>query len=61
VVHGRPVNEPCHLGSGWVGFDFTQAFVQPVEIVNDAAKQALGSYQGGRMLFPGLGAGLDPK
>ncbi len=27
-------------------------------IVNDAAMQALGSYQGGRMLFLGLGTGL---
>jgi polyphosphate glucokinase len=29
-----------------------------VKIVNDAAMQALGSYQGGRMLFLGLGTGL---
>ena len=59
VVHGRPINEPHHLGSGWVGFDFNAAFSQrPVKIVNDAAMQALGSYQGGRMLFLGLGTGL---
>ena len=45
-------------GSGWVGFDFTKAFGRPVKIVNDAAMQALGSYQGGRMLFLGLGTGL---
>jgi len=59
VVHGRPLNEPHHLGTGWVGFDFNTAFGQkPVKIVNDAAMQALGSYQGGQMLFLGLGTGL---
>ena len=58
VVHGRPIIEPRHLGSGWVGFDFNKAFGRPVKIVNDAAMQALGSYQGGRMLFLGLGTGL---
>jgi predicted NBD/HSP70 family sugar kinase len=58
VVHGRPIIEPRHLGSGWVGFNFKRAFVRPVKIVNDAAMQALGSYQGGRMLFLGLGTGL---
>ena len=58
VVHGRPIIEPRHLGSGWLGFDFTKAFGRPVKIVNDAAMQALGSYHGGRMLFLGLGTGL---
>jgi hypothetical protein len=58
VVHGRPIIEPRHLGSGWLGFDFTKAFGRPVKIVNDAAMQALGSYKGGRMLFLGLGTGL---
>jgi polyphosphate glucokinase len=58
VVHGRPLTEPYHLARGWVGFDFKKAFNRPVKIVNDAAMQALGSYQGGRMLFLGLGTGL---
>jgi polyphosphate glucokinase len=58
VVHGRPLTEPYHLGCGWVGFDFKKAFDRPVKIINDAAMQALGSYQGGRMLFLGLGTGL---
>jgi len=59
VVHGRPLSEPSHLGAGWVGFDFKQAFGRrPVKIINDAAMQALGSYQGKRMLFLGLGTGL---
>lgn len=58
VVHGRPISEPHHLGSGWVGFNFNKAFGRPVKIINDAAMQALGSYQGGRMLFLGLGTGL---
>ena len=53
-----PLAEPENLGSGWVGFDFAAAFGRPVRIVNDAAMQALGSYDGGRMLFLGLGTGL---
>lgn len=58
VVHGRPLHEPANLGIGWVGFDFRKAFGCPVRIINDAAMQAFGSYQGGRMLFLGLGTGL---
>lgn len=58
VIHGRPLHEPYNLGSGWVGFDFGKAFGCPVKVINDAAMQALGSYQGGRMLFLGLGTGL---
>ena len=58
VIHGRPLREPYNLGHGWVGFDFVKAFGCPVKVINDAAMQALGSYQGGRMLFLGLGAGL---
>jgi polyphosphate glucokinase len=53
-----PISEPGNLGPGWVGFDFAAAFERPVKIVNDAAMQALGSYEGGRMLFLGLGTGL---
>jgi len=58
VLHGKPVSEPHNIGTGWVGFDFQKAFHRPVKIVNDAAMQALGSYEGGRMLFLGLGTGL---
>ncbi|HWZ34139.1 MAG TPA: ROK family protein [Bryobacteraceae bacterium] len=58
VIHGRPVREPHNLGGGWVGFDFAKAFRLPVRVMNDAAMQALGSYEGGRMLFLGLGTGL---
>jgi polyphosphate glucokinase len=58
VVHGKPVLEPKHLAPGWVGFDFERAFKHPVRIVNDALMQAVGSYEGGRMLFLGLGTGL---
>ncbi len=53
-----PRAEPGNLGPGWVGFDFAAAFERPVRIINDAALQALGSYDGGRMLFLGLGTGL---
>jgi polyphosphate glucokinase len=58
VLHGRPVAEPKNLAGGWVGFDFRKAFGKRVRVVNDAAMQALGSYEGGRMLFLGLGTGL---
>jgi len=58
VLHGRPLSEPHNLGPGWVSFDFKKAFECPVKIVNDAAMQAIGSYEGGRMLFLGLGTGL---
>jgi predicted NBD/HSP70 family sugar kinase len=53
-----PEAEPGNLGDGWVGFDFQQAFGKPTLVVNDAAMQALGAYDGGRMLFLGLGTGL---
>lgn len=58
VLRGRPVSEPHNLAPGWVGFDFRTAFGCPVKLINDAAMQALGSYQGGKMLFLGLGTGL---
>jgi predicted NBD/HSP70 family sugar kinase len=58
VVHGRPLREPYNLGHGWVGYNFVRAFGHPVKLVNDAAMQALGSYEGGSMLFLGLGTGL---
>lgn len=58
VVHNRIVSDPHNLAPGWVGFDFAQRFGKPVRIVNDALMQAIGSYQGGRMLFLGLGTGL---
>ena len=58
VRQGHPAADPHNLGPGWVGFDYEGAFGRPVRIMNDAAMQALGSYQGGRMLFLGLGTGL---
>jgi polyphosphate glucokinase len=58
VVDGRIAREPVNLGGGWVGFNFEAAFGKPVKFINDAAMQALGSYEGGRMLFLGLGTGL---
>jgi len=58
VLRGRRLANPLHLAPGWVRFDFARAFGCPVRIVNDAAMQALGSYDGGRMLFLGLGTGL---
>ena len=59
VLKGRVAIEPHNLGPGWAQFDFAAAFGCPVKLINDAAMQALGSYQGGAMLFLGLGTGLD--
>ena len=53
-----PLAEPGNLAPGWVGFDYAAAFDCPVRMANDAAMQALGSYDGGRMLFLGFGTGL---
>jgi polyphosphate glucokinase len=58
VKKGQIASEPVNLGTGWVGFDFEAAFGKPAKVVNDAAMQALGSYEGGKMLFLGLGTGL---
>jgi polyphosphate glucokinase len=58
IRRGRVEQEPFNLGTGWVDFDFEAAFGKPTRVVNDAAMQALGSYDGGRMLFLGLGTGL---
>ncbi|MCP9446655.1 MAG: ROK family protein [Nitrospira sp.] len=58
VIDGRPAAEPKNLGGGWTTFDFQKAFGCAVKIINDAAMQAIGSYEGGRMLFLGLGTGL---
>lgn len=58
VRNGRPLSNPPNLGSGWVDFDYASCFGQPLKIMNDAAMQALGSYQGDKMLFLGLGTGL---
>jgi polyphosphate glucokinase len=58
VADGKVLREPVNLGKGWVGFDFEKAFGTPTRVLNDAAMQALGAYDGGRMLFLGLGTGL---
>jgi polyphosphate glucokinase len=58
-VHaGRVLSDPVNLGRGWAGFDYEGAFGKPTKVVNDAAMQALGDYDGGKMLFLGLGTGL---
>ena len=59
VGHDRPLSEPHNLAPGWVNFNYQKAFAgKPIRFVNDAAMQALGGYQGGRMLFLGTGTGL---
>ncbi len=58
VLNNRPLTDPWNLGPGWRGYDFAAAFKCPVKVVNDAVMQALGSYEGGKMLFLGLGTGL---
>ncbi len=58
VRDSKPLKDPFNLGKGWAGYDFAAQFGKPVKIVNDAMMQAIGSYEGGRMLFLGLGTGL---
>jgi polyphosphate glucokinase len=58
VQNDMPSLDPHNLGSGWKEYDFAKAFGKPVRLVNDALMQAIGSYEGGRMLFLGLGTGL---
>jgi len=63
VRKGRIAGNPKHLGKGWVGFNFAKALGVPIRLINDAAMQALGSYQGrGRLLFlGGLAPALAPR
>jgi len=61
VVHGRPLREPYNLGTGWVCFNYSKALGCPVKIINDAAMQALGDYEGGRMLFLGTAPASAPR
>jgi polyphosphate glucokinase len=58
VLNNRPAAEPHNLGRGWTAYDFAAAFGVPAKVINDAAMQALGSYNGGAMLFLGFGTGL---
>src|ERR1700733_15244961 len=46
VVKEKILREPVKLGRGWVGYDFSAALGKPVRLINDAAMQALGSYDG---------------
>ncbi len=46
------------LGTGWAIFDYAKEFACPVRLMNDACIQALGSYDGGRMLYLGFGTGI---
>ena len=58
IRDGKVVHDPVNLGRGWTDFDYAKAFGKPTKLINDATMQALGSYDGGRMLFLGLGTGL---
>ena len=58
VLGDRVQKKPVNLGVGWIGVDFEAAFGCPVKLINDAAMQAYGCYEGGTMLFLGFGTGL---
>src|SRR5258708_4157110 len=58
VREGRVARNPLNLSGGWLDFDFDKAFKCPVRVINDAAMQALASYDTGRMLFMGLGTSV---
>ena len=51
VSRGTLLEEPKNLGAGWAGLDFKKAFGCPVKLINDAAMQALGSYEGAGCSF----------
>lgn len=55
---GEVTRNPLNLGGEWERFDFERAFKCPVRLMNDAAMQALASYQTGRFLFVGLGTSV---
>ena len=58
VKDDKILKDPKHLAGGWTDLDLKKSLGKPTRVVNDAAMQALGSYEGGRMLFLGLGTGL---
>lgn len=59
VRDNKILRDPKHLAEGWVNWNPRKSLGKPVRIINDAAMQALGSYDNpGRMLFLGLGTGL---
>src|SRR5262245_10875284 len=58
IVNGHPAKDPYNLGGGGVGYDYAKAFGMPTRIINDAVMQALGSYEGGKMLYLGFGTGI---
>lgn len=58
VAQNRITRPLANLGPDWPDFDFEKAFDLPVRLINDAVMQAIGSYNGGKMLFLGLGTGL---
>ena len=58
IVKNKPMHDPGNLGQGWVDFNYAARFAKQVKLINDAAMQAVGSYEGGRMLFLGFGTGL---
>ncbi len=58
IAHGRPTAEPYNLGGGWTELDWGNEFKCPLRMMNDACMQALGSYEGGRMLYVGLGTSM---
>jgi predicted NBD/HSP70 family sugar kinase len=58
IRNGKPVADPYNLAPGWIDFDFAGSFNCPVRMMNDACMQALGSYEGGKMFYLGLGTGV---
>ena len=58
IRNGAPTADPLNLAPAWVDFDFAGAFNCPIRMMNDACMQALGSYEGGKMFYLGLGTGV---
>jgi len=57
LTPARMVEKAKEVAKGWrYDVNFAAAFGCPVRMTSDASMQALGSYDGGRMLFIGLGS-----
>src|SRR5262245_18313361 len=58
VVDGQPASGPSNPTPGRAGGGCPPPLSGPARSADDAAMQALGCYNGGKMLFLGLGTGL---
>src|SRR5262249_61564312 len=51
VLRNRPAAEPHNLGRGWMRLDFEAAVKRPVNVIDDAARQAMGSSRNRKLVI----------